>query len=140
MCTFDGKIGMWPFIKQVEAQRDSVNRPAGTIETKCVTVTKAVYREFMIEKVIPAIKEKWPNQQELRDGLIIQQDVQRPTIETRIRLGLLQHEMMTGLVGVVSPFTLNLQTLLTPTYVIFLSSELCSPTNGTTGLRQLLTG
>jgi transposase-like protein len=40
-CTFDGKIGMWPFIKQVEAQRDSVNRPAGTIETKCVTVTKA---------------------------------------------------------------------------------------------------
>jgi hypothetical protein len=73
-CTFDGKIGMWPFIERVAAQRNSSNRPAGTIETKCVTVTKQVYREYMIEKVIPAIKEKWPNQQELKDGLIVQQD------------------------------------------------------------------
>jgi hypothetical protein len=74
VCIFDGKIGMWPFVKDVAAQRGSINRPAGTIERKCVVVTKEVYRDYMINKVIPAIKEKWPDQQELRRGINIQQD------------------------------------------------------------------
>jgi hypothetical protein len=70
-CTFDGKIGMWPFVEYVPAQRNSVNRPAGTIETKSITVTKRVYRQYMIEKVLPAIKLKWPD----RDReIVIQQD------------------------------------------------------------------
>jgi len=56
-CIFDGKIGVWPFVKRERerAQRSSVNRPAGTWETKTLTVDKKVYKEFMIEKVIPAI-------------------------------------------------------------------------------------
>jgi hypothetical protein len=48
--TWDGLIGIWPFTQQVAAQRGSVNRPAGTMETKNVNVTKDVYRELMIKK------------------------------------------------------------------------------------------
>ena len=59
-CTFDGKIGMWPFVESSIAQRASVNRPAGTLEWKPVSVDKDRYRTFMIEKVLPAIKNKWP--------------------------------------------------------------------------------
>ena len=58
-CIFDGKIGTWPFVKSVQALRSSVNRPAGTWETKCVKVTKAVYAAMIIDKVIPAIRLKW---------------------------------------------------------------------------------
>jgi hypothetical protein len=59
-CIFDGKIGIWPFVKSVQALRSSVNRPAGTWETKCVKVTKEVYAAMVIDKVIPAIRAKWP--------------------------------------------------------------------------------
>jgi hypothetical protein len=70
-CTFDGKIGMWPFVEQVAARRASIHRPAGTIETKPVNVTTRIYRQFMIEKVLPAIKLKWPDR---NCQIIIQQD------------------------------------------------------------------
>ena len=70
-CTFDGKIGIWPFVERVAARRASIRRPAGTIETKPVNVTSQKYREFMIEKVLPAIKLKWPDRDH---GIVIQQD------------------------------------------------------------------
>lgn len=59
-CTFDGKIGIWPFVERVQAQRTSVNRAAGTWETKSIKVDRATYKRFVMEKVIPAIKLKWP--------------------------------------------------------------------------------
>uniref|UniRef100_A0A8I6Y6P5 Transposase n=1 Tax=Hordeum vulgare subsp. vulgare TaxID=112509 RepID=A0A8I6Y6P5_HORVV len=34
--TFSGKIGIWPFVKEVPAHRKSENRPRGTIETKSI--------------------------------------------------------------------------------------------------------
>ncbi|KAG2937904.1 hypothetical protein PC117_g11505 [Phytophthora cactorum] len=37
---FDGKLGIWPFVEQRAAIRDSERRPAGTIETKSINVTK----------------------------------------------------------------------------------------------------
>ena len=73
-CIFiDGKIGMWPFVERVEAERTSKNREKGTIETKkVVPVNKIWYREFMIQKVVPAaIKEKWPDRNQ---NILIQQD------------------------------------------------------------------
>jgi hypothetical protein len=42
-CAFDGKIRMWPFVERRAAQRDSGNRPRGTIETKPIGVTRRVY-------------------------------------------------------------------------------------------------
>jgi hypothetical protein len=56
---FDGKLGMWPFVEKVPAQRASRNRPTGTLITKPVSVTKEV-KKLIIEKVLPAIEEKWP--------------------------------------------------------------------------------
>ncbi|XP_010236788.1 uncharacterized protein LOC100838703 [Brachypodium distachyon] len=57
---FDGKIGTWPFTYCEPAQRTSVNRPRGTMVTKPLAVTKDVSRDYLVNKVLPAIKEKWP--------------------------------------------------------------------------------
>jgi hypothetical protein len=70
-CTFDGKIGMWPFAEMQPAKRNSVNRPRGTMEWKQLSVTKERYRDMIINKVIPAIKQKWPDRNR---NIKIQQD------------------------------------------------------------------
>ena len=71
-CIFDGKIDIWPFVERVEAQRTSKNREKGTIETKVVPVNKIRYRQFMIQKVVPAtMKVKWPDRNR---NILIQQD------------------------------------------------------------------
>ena len=78
-CTFDGKIGMFPFIKNVVAQRKSKNRDKGQMEMKPVdTVNTNVYREMLITQLIPTIIAKWP-----QDGsrtIFIQQDTARAHI------------------------------------------------------------
>ena len=71
-CLFDGKIGLFPFVERVRAQRASVNRPRGTEILRSVPVTKERYRQFLVEKVVPAIKEKWPDGERRR--VVIQQD------------------------------------------------------------------
>ena len=60
--TFSGKIGMWPFVKEILAARRSDNRPRGTLETKSIKVDREVMREFYIDKVLPAIKDVWPKE------------------------------------------------------------------------------
>jgi hypothetical protein len=70
-CTFDGKIGMFPFIERVAAKSTSKNCEKGTIETKLRPVNKNRYRDFMITKVLPAIKQKWPD---WNRNKVIQQD------------------------------------------------------------------
>ena len=72
-CTFDGKIGMFPFATEKPAERRRDNRPRGTMETKPVSVTRQVSREFLIEMVLPAIKEKWPLEDRW-NPIFIQQD------------------------------------------------------------------
>jgi hypothetical protein len=40
-CIFDGKIGLFPFVERVQAQRASVNHPRGAPTIiRCVQVTK----------------------------------------------------------------------------------------------------
>ena len=77
---FDGKLGFWPFITIEEARMNSWNRPAGTPVTKAMTsVTNVEYCQFIIEKLLPVIKEKWPSN--ASDCAIkIQQDNARPHI------------------------------------------------------------
>jgi hypothetical protein len=56
------------------AQRRSVNRPVGTLVVKQITsITRDVIRDFMINKVLPAIREKWPRE-EINQPIFIQQD------------------------------------------------------------------
>jgi hypothetical protein len=60
--TFSRKLGVWPFVKEVPAARWSRNRDRGTLETKSVIVNREVMRQYMIEKVILVIEEKWPRE------------------------------------------------------------------------------
>ena len=60
VCTFDGKTGIWPFIERTPALSNLIHRPAGTIITTNLAVTKKSYADMLINSVIPAIREKWP--------------------------------------------------------------------------------
>jgi transcriptional regulator with XRE-family HTH domain len=71
-CIFDGKIGIWPIVTRTPAVRNSVNRPAGTIITKPQNVTNEIYRQMLLEKVIPAIKNRFPHNR--NRSVSIQQD------------------------------------------------------------------
>jgi hypothetical protein len=73
-CTFDGKIGMWPFVRRAPAQRASRNRARGTIITTPINVTYDVYKDFFFEKVIPAIKTKFPREHNPNITIAIQHD------------------------------------------------------------------
>ncbi|XP_071681887.1 uncharacterized protein [Lolium perenne] len=46
--------------KDTPAKNNSKNRLKGTIELKSVIVTRNVMREYLCEKVIPAIQDQWP--------------------------------------------------------------------------------
>lgn len=77
---FSGKIGVFPFVTLEPAKRSSINRAAGTMETKPITkVNRDVIKMFLIEKVLPAIKEKWPRE-EFHYPIFIQQDNAKPHI------------------------------------------------------------
>ena len=85
-CTFDGKIGCFPFVTYEPAKRSSANRPAGTIEMKPIeSITKEVIRIFLIEKVLPAIRAKWPRE-DANKHIYIQQDNARPHIAPNDKL------------------------------------------------------
>ncbi|KAJ0493572.1 hypothetical protein HanRHA438_Chr12g0556251 [Helianthus annuus] len=74
---FSGKIGIFPFTKLEPAKRSSKNRVAGTLETKPIlSVIKEVTRSWLIDKVLPAIRDKWP--QGHTGPIFIQQDNAKP--------------------------------------------------------------
>lgn len=57
---FDGKIGLWPCVTKEPAKRSSKNRDRGTLITKPYEIKQEQYQRLILEKVIPAIQEKWP--------------------------------------------------------------------------------
>ena len=57
---FDGKIGIWPIGKWELAKRSSKKRVKGMPVWKNQCITRDVYREYLIEKFPPVVKEKWP--------------------------------------------------------------------------------
>ncbi|KAK9750371.1 hypothetical protein RND81_02G191600 [Saponaria officinalis] len=74
---FDGKLGIWPFIYQEPAKRNSKNRVTGTMVTKAIeSITKQVTKETLINLLIPAIKQKWPAS--ASKEITIQQDNAKP--------------------------------------------------------------
>uniref|UniRef100_A0A8I6X937 Uncharacterized protein n=1 Tax=Hordeum vulgare subsp. vulgare TaxID=112509 RepID=A0A8I6X937_HORVV len=77
--TFNGKIGTWAFVEETEAVRKSKNRAKGTKELKSVKVTRNVSRDYLINKVIPAIQDKWPDEDE-GATIFIQQDNAKPHV------------------------------------------------------------
>ena len=79
---WDGKLGIWPIGGWEPAQRASKNRPRGTRVWKNKPVTKGVYRELLISKLLPAIIEKWPRTDRLSRKIWIQQDGAKSHINT----------------------------------------------------------
>ncbi|XP_074377327.1 uncharacterized protein LOC141718848 [Apium graveolens] len=78
---FSGKIGIFPFITKEPAKRSSVNRPAGTLETKAMTsVARETIKHFLIHTIVPAIQPKWP-QEDANKVIIIQQDNARTHVD-----------------------------------------------------------
>ncbi|XP_026451339.1 uncharacterized protein LOC113351600 [Papaver somniferum] len=76
---FVGKIGIWPILEQKPAQRNNKYRKAGTLETKPIDpINQKVSMCFMINKVIPAIRAKWPTGN--TRTIYIQQDNAKPHI------------------------------------------------------------
>jgi hypothetical protein len=62
---FDGKLGIWPFITVEPVQHSSHNQPRGMLMKKAVTsVINVEYQQFILEKVLPVIEEKWPQNHE----------------------------------------------------------------------------
>ena len=57
---WDGKLGIWPISDWEPAKRASKNQSRGTLVWKNKLVTKEVYRELVISKLLLAIVEKWP--------------------------------------------------------------------------------
>ncbi|KAF0731176.1 hypothetical protein Ae201684P_011923 [Aphanomyces euteiches] len=93
---FDGKLGVWPFVESVPAKRTIKNRPKGTIETVHQSVNASVYQKTIMEKVIPAIRQKFPqNAQEI----ILQQDnagPHRPLTTEVLRLNDISNVLVTN--------------------------------------------
>ena len=72
---WDGKLGIWPIAGDWEpAKWKSKNRPKGTLVWKNKVVTKEVYWDLLISKLIPSILEKWPRRDMLSRKIFIQQD------------------------------------------------------------------
>jgi hypothetical protein len=73
---FDGKLGIWLFGKFVPAQRSSKNRPKGTPCWENETVDTDTYRSMLMNNVVPAILDNWPEGdfRNPRCKIFIQQD------------------------------------------------------------------
>ena len=73
---FEGKLGIWPFVKRARVKRNSKNPKAGTIVDTPVSVTAPVYKAMIVENLLTAIKAKWPRSTTQR--LKIQEDNASP--------------------------------------------------------------
>ena len=71
---WDGKLGIWPIGDWEPVKWKSKNRPKGTLVWKNKIVTKEVYHDLLISKLILSILEKWPRRDRLSRKIFIQQD------------------------------------------------------------------
>ena len=71
---WDGKLRIWPIGDWEPAKWKSKNRPKGILVWKNKMVTKEVYRELLISKLILAILENWPRRDRMSRTIYIQQD------------------------------------------------------------------
>ena len=57
---FDGKIGMWPIGKWEPVKWSSKKCAKGMPVWKNQCITRDVYHEYLIQKLLPAVIERWP--------------------------------------------------------------------------------
>ena len=92
---FDGKIGIWPIGKWELAKWSSKKCAKGTPVWKNQCITRDVYCEYLIQKFLPAVKERWPRnnrriwlQQDGAKSHILQDDVEFKEAVEQIGLNL----------------------------------------------------
>ena len=92
---FDGKIGIWPIGKWEPAKRKSKKQAKGTPVWKNQLINRDVYHEYLIQKLLPAVKEKWPRnntrirlQQDGAKSHILEDDVEFKEAVQQIGLNL----------------------------------------------------
>ena len=92
---FDRKIGIWPIGKWEPAKRSSKKRAKGTPVWKNQLINRYVYREYLIQKFLLAVKEKWPRnnarirlQQDGAKSHILEDDVEFKEAVQQIGLNL----------------------------------------------------
>ncbi|WVZ54366.1 hypothetical protein U9M48_005174 [Paspalum notatum var. saurae] len=74
VCVFDDKIGCFPLVTIEQVVRRSRNRMRGAQVIKPIqSITRDVIRDFMINRVLPAIRAKWPKE-DVHKPIFIQQD------------------------------------------------------------------
>jgi hypothetical protein len=71
---WDGKIGIWPIGHMEPAKRASKNCAAGTPIWVNDSVTREMYHQYLLDKVVPAILARFPKAYLDRHGVRIQQD------------------------------------------------------------------
>ena len=71
---WDSKLGIWPIGDWEPVKHKSKNRLRGTLVWKNKAMTKEVYRELLISKLLLAIIEKWHWTDRLSRKIYIQQD------------------------------------------------------------------
>ncbi|KAF0685854.1 Aste57867_22306 [Aphanomyces stellatus] len=81
---WDGKLGTWAFVEAQLAKRSSKNRPRGSPVTVPITVTKPVYRGYLVDHLFPAIRALWPGRR--NTPIYIQQDNARPHVSSNDRV------------------------------------------------------
>ena len=92
---FDGKIGIWPIGKWEPAKWSSKKRAKGALVWKNQCITWDVYHEYLIQKFLPVVKEKWPTcnrriwlQQDGAKSHILEDDVEFKEAVDKIGLNL----------------------------------------------------
>ena len=74
---FDGKIGIWPIGKWEPVKWSLKKCAKGMPVWKNQSIMQDVYQEYLIQKLLPAIRQKWP----MNNGRIwLQQDGAKPHI------------------------------------------------------------
>ena len=98
---FDGKIGIWPIRKWEPAKQSSKKRPKGMPVWKNQCITRDVYCEYLIQKFLPAIKERWSRnntriwlQQDGAKSHILEDDVEFKEVVDEIGLNLTMYTQL----------------------------------------------
>ena len=93
---WDGKIGTWFFTRDYTTKRTTTNRAAGIILKLTQKVNREVTVKMILDNLLPAIKEKWP--QQCGKKVRIQQDnaTPHPPPGTNAEINALLAEMATS--------------------------------------------
>ena len=77
-----GLVGIWPFVREGIAARSNMNRATGETESKLTSVYGNLWRDMMVEKVFPAIRDAYKH---LTKQVVIQIEGAKPHIKPSIQ-------------------------------------------------------